>query len=275
MSNRFLWILIIFWFIWAWYLYYNLSYLPQIKAEELRLIQEKEDNEKKVLVKKIDLVKKEIIKNNISNADKIEEIKENNKNYKTFKLNNNLKAYFKEISGKLDLYYNDNKIWNFNLINKDNLRVELILWSTNYIYIEIWNDKYLFNSITNIVKKIELNIEVLYVKKGLSNKLIFVTPKWSFNYNIFENKLEFFNYFNDYVYYNEWYIWIVRFNDNRMLNNLWFESNNENLIVYYNSSTKEKKIIFRTILDYKKLYIENNNIYIETEDWELYELENI
>lgn len=275
MSNRILWILIILWFIVTWYLYYNLSYIPSIKAEKLKIVKEKEELKKEKLIKKIDLVKQDKIIIEKTNADIINDIKENNENYKTFNLENNKKAYFKKTNEWLDLYYNYKKIWTFDLVYSKYLLVDSILWNNEDLYIEVWNNKYYFNSITKELKEIKLNVDVLYVKEGTNNKLIFVTKKWSFIYNIFDNSLDYFSYFNDYIYYNDWYIWIVKPNENIRLKNLWLESNNKNLIIYYNPYTKERKILFSTEIDCNKLYIKNNKVYIETKDNDLFELENI
>jgi len=46
------------------------------------------------------------------------------------------------------------------------------------------------------------------------------------------------------------------------------------LVVYYNPNTKEKKIIYETTLDIKKIYIDNNKVFLMTDE-ELFELENI
>jgi len=274
MSNRFLWILIILWFIWAGYIYYNLVYLPELKANELRLINENNKIENEKITKEISLTKKDRVVFNKTNSEKIEEIIENNKNYKTFKLPNNKKAYFKKNNNLLDLYYDDIRVSSFEFNSSENLIVEKILWDNNDLYIQIWDNKFYFNSYTKVVKKINIKIEVLYVKESWINNLIFVTTEWSFNYNKFSEELTYFSYFNDYVNYKDWYIWIVEFNDYRILNNLWLESNNENLIIYYNSATKEKRVIINTLIDYKFIYFKNNKIFIESIEGELYELEN-
>ena len=275
MSNRFLWILIIIWFIWGWYLYYNLKYLPDIKAKELILKEEKIKLEEVKVIKNPELVKKEKIINIITNTDKINEIKENIKNYKTFNLDNGLKAYFIQSKSWLDFYYNYEKIWSFDLVYPEYLKVESILWNDQNLYFEVWNNKYYYNSSTKIIKNIEINIDVLYVKQWLINELIIVTSKWSFLYNVYNEKIEYFTYFNDFVNFDNGYIWIIKFDDIKRLNNLWFEWNNENLIVYYNPKTKEKIIILSILRDYNRLYINNNKVFLESNENELFELENI
>ena len=142
MSNRFLWILIIIWVLGVWYLYYNLSYLPKIKAKELLLIEQKEKIKKEKLIKKVELIKKKKTIINTTNSEKIKELINNEKNYKTFNLNNDWKAYFKKLNWRLDLYYNNLKVWNFDLVYPEYLRVDSVLWKEGNIYIEVWNNKY-------------------------------------------------------------------------------------------------------------------------------------
>ena len=277
MSNRFLWILIIIGFIWVWYLYYNLSYLPEKK---LRI----EQNLQKSLVvevKKPELIKQIIDKPDLTNTQKVEDInmtwswvKENNQDYKTFNLVNNSKAHFIENNSKLDLYLNSNKIWSFTLVYSQYLRVDLISWSNLDLFIEVWADKYFYNNKAKTITQIDLNIHTQYVKTWSENNLIFVTDKWSFIYSIYDKSFEYFSYFSDFVYYNNWYIWLVRESDKRILSNLWFKTKN-NLIVYYNPNTKEKKIIYETDLNITKIYVQNNKLFFINDAWEMYELENI
>jgi hypothetical protein len=268
MSNRFLWILIIIWFIWAGYLYYHLSYLPE---KELKIKQELQDS-LVIEQKEPELIKQEIDIIELTNAQKIEEIKENNNNYRTFKFNNN-KAYFIENGNKLDLYLDSNKIWSFTLVYKQYLRVDLVAGTTKDLYIEVWADKFYYSNKTKAISKIDLNIDVEYVKVWTENRLILVTDKWSFIYSIYDNSLEYFSYFSDFIFHNNGYVWLVKKEDKRILNNLWFETNN-NLIVYYNPSTKEKKIVYETDLEINKIYKLGEDIIFSLNNNTEYKLEN-
>ena len=167
MSNRILWVLIIIWFIWVWYLYYNLTYLPN---KELKI--QKQLDEQQQIIEQEKEVKKDIVltkqindKVETTNQQKIEELKANNTKYKTFTLDNWKKIYFLEFSNKLDLYVNDNKIWNFELVSPEFLRLELVDWSISDLYIEVWGDKFYYDSIYKNIVKVNLDIDVIYVKK--------------------------------------------------------------------------------------------------------------
>lgn len=274
MSNRLLWILIILWFIWAWYIYYQSIYLPnkQLEIQE-QLVQqqlEQEQSQKKEIV----LTKQEIDKIELTPEQKIQEIKTNKENYKTFGLENWSKAYFRESGNKLDLYYDDAIIWNFDLVYPEYLRVETVFWTINDLYIEVGPDKFYYNSEIKSNTKIDLNIDVMYVKKTNTSNLILLTTKWSFYYNISDKTLNYFSFFNDYVIFRDLYIWMVKTDEKRILTNLWFETD-KNLIVYYNPDSKEKKILFETNLDISNMYLLNDKLFLKTIDGELYELENI
>lgn len=278
MSNRLLWILIILWFIWAGYLYYNLKYLPnkqlEIKAQiiEQKKIKVKQDEAKK----EVKLTKQVIDKVELTSEQKIQELKWEKQNYKTFNLKNGSKVYFKEENNKLDLYLDSVKIWNFDLVYPNFLKVREIEWSLNDLYIEVGNSKFYYNSNSWVIDEIDLKIDVIYVKKATADNLIFVTTKGSFNYSISNKTLEYFSYFNDYIILKDWYIWLVKKDEKRILNNLWFETENDSdLIVYYNPNTKEKRIINRPKLDIQKIYMVNDKLFISDIDWNIYELENL
>lgn len=273
MSNRLLAVLILIWIAGAGYLFYVLKYIPNKQAEIQTEIQIQEAE--KQALKEPKLIKQIVDEVKITNAEKIEELKESNNNYRTFKLDNTSTAYFLQNENTLDLFYNKKLIGNFNFVYPQYLRVEKISWSVNDLFIEVWTEKFYYNNKANLTQKIELNIDVNYVKAWPENKLIFVTNKWSFVYSIFNKTLDYFSYFNDFIYFNDWYIWLVSKDDKRILNNLWFTTKNENLIVYYNPNTKEKKIVLKTELDIKKIYLYNNKVYLVTDDWELFELENL
>ena len=280
MSNRLLWILIILVFFWTGYLYYNYKYLPAKEQKiQAQLIEKQliEQEQKAKTIKKETVFKKEIlIKKELTSEQKIQEIKANKQNYKTFTFDDWLKSYFLLNDNNLYLYFSGSQIWKFDLVTPDLLRVEKVYWKGDDLYIEVWNDKFYYNSITKNIVKIDLNIAVLYVKKADDKSLIIVTEKWSFNYSIFDKSLVYFSYFNDYVVFGDWYIWYVKTNQKRILTNLWYDNETgSDLIVYYNPSTKEKNIINRTKLNIIKMYMIADKLFVKTSDLSIYELQNL
>lgn len=275
MFNKLFSIIIIFTVIWIWY--YILS-SNDIKQEDKQNNNENNQIELNNISKEeeIYLEKQEPeLKKELTNKEKIEELKKNKVNYITFSLKNNNKAYFKDLSNSLDLYLNDKKISTFhNKFDKEELNVKLIEWSISDLYIEAWDKKYYYNSILWKTISINLNINILYAKKTNENTIIYVTDKGSFYYSLSNNKLEYFYYFYDYIIYKDWYIWLVKKEEERILKNLWIETD-KNIILYYNPNSKEKSIFLETDLDIKKLYNYWNNVFLETIKWETFKIENI
>ncbi len=270
MSNRFLSVLILLWFIWVWYIYYHMEYLP---AKQKQIV--KEQLEKKEQSKKIELTKKEVELKKITTTEKIEELKQKQKNYKTFDLSNSKSAYFKEKKNNLDLFLGNEKIGTFDMVYEKYLRVEDILATDSSLYIEVWDSKFYYNDKTKQVSELNFWLDVDYVKKIREDKLVFVTQKWSFNYFISSNTFNYFSFFNDFVYFADWYVWLIKKSDTVIIKNLWLKNIDDNILFYYNPLTKEKKTIYTTDLEIKKIYVENNKLYLVTTEGDLYELENI
>lgn len=273
MSNRLLWILIIIWFIWAWYLYYNLSYL---KDKNIALNNEKILNSQTTEIKKEpELIPVLVEKIELSNSQKIDELKEKTSSYKVIKVNDFSKAIFIENWNWLSLSLDWNEIWNFDLVDSDLLRVESIYWTDSDLYLEIWDKKYYYRNSTKNIYEIDLNINIIYVKNSSNDNLIIVTEKWSFTFNISSKKAEYFSFFNDFIYYNDWYIWLVKDSETRILKNIWINSSNKNSIIYYNPNTKEKKLVHWIDINIKYIFERYNKIYFIWENNEIFELINI
>lgn len=262
MNNKFLSFLVLIWVFWAWYLYYHFKYLPWKTDRENQKIQaiiEQEAENKEVKIVKIE-------------KDESSDLETNK--YANFNLYNWKIAYFEEKESYLELFLENEKVWNFDLVYNNFLRVEYIYWSISDLYIEVWKKKYYYNSINKELRNLDFFIDVLYVKKGISNNLIFVSDKWSFKYLYNENKFDYFNLFSDYINFQDWYLWIIKSTDERILKNLWLNSN-YNLVVFYNPLTKEKNIIYETDIEIKKIYFKNKKVYLEDINNEEYILENI
>jgi hypothetical protein len=162
----------------------------------------------------------------------------------------------------------------FDLVPDDKIEVQKVYSSDNFLII-IWNDKFLYFPPSSSVR-IELNIPVNYVKR-IGNLFLFNTDKWTFVYDnskITNDTIEYVDIFSDFVYYNDWYVWILKSSDTRRIKNLWFNLSLNSAIVYYNPATKEKKILYETSLNLTKIYLVWSEIYFE-EDWvNIYKLEN-
>lgn len=276
MLNKIISFLLIIWVFVGWYFFYNYKYLPekQQKIENIKKVEQEKKLQVEKASKAIKLTKQEIKTVELTSEQKIEQLKEDKSNYKTFNLKNASKVYFKEVDNKLDLYVDRVKIWNFDLVYPEFLKVTEVKWSLNDLYIEIGKSKFYYNSLSSVISWIDLNIDIKYVKKWNPDLLIFVTDKWSFIYSIVEKKLEYFTYFNDFVYYSDSYIWLIKKDESRILNNLWFTDESD-LIVLYNPNSKEKKILYKLDADFREIYMQNDKLYLSDLDWKIYELENI
>ncbi len=272
MSNRLLSILILIWFIWVWYVWYKQSYTPKKNIEIKQEINEKiiKQQEKK----QVNLEKQDKVEQKIDPKKKIQELREKKMYYKTFFLKDDLKVYFKERENSLDLYLNKKLIWTFDLLEKNSLRVDAILWTDKDLYLELWENKYIYTYNNNTTVKLDLSINVDYIKKDINNTFIISTSKWSFVYNIYKKELHYFSFFSDFVYFWDWYLWLVNKTDSRIIKNLWLSSI-KNLIVYYNPKTKDKKIVYDTDITIMKLYKKDNKVFILDNNNETFELKNL
>ncbi len=276
MSNRLLWILILLWFIWFWYIYYHLNYLPNrdqeaklFLANELKIKQAEEKEKNKIKLLRINT------NNIISNKDKIRNLIESEKYYKLINLNNWWKIYCTKNDSKIEIFYNDIKVGIFDLVLENEINIQEIFWDENDLYIKLRNNNYFFDISKKKLSTIDIKVVINYIKKWNANNLILVTNKWSTIYNLVNKKIKYFSYFNDYVFFEKWYIWLVKPIDLNILNNLWYKAEWNNLIVYYNPFSKVKKILFKIEWNVNKIYTKNNSVYLESNNWEIYELNNI
>jgi len=88
-----------------------LKYIPNKQAkiqEEIAIEQERIEKQKEPKITAQEVKE-------LSNAERIDELRSKNKYYKFFKLNNDKEVYFKKNEESLDLFYDKIKIANFSL----------------------------------------------------------------------------------------------------------------------------------------------------------------
>lgn len=271
MSNRLIWILIILSFIIWWFFYWSFVYIPN-KAEKEKQMQITLENERKEI--KLTKLDDEIIEaKTLTPEEKIEELKLTKSYYKIINLSND-NFYFSKKDNTLDLKINNKLVWNFDLVPENKLDIQKIYSSENDFYLVVWNKKYIYNSLTDIIFELDLNIDVDYIKRS-DDIFIINTDKWSFTYNKTNNKLEYFTFFEDFVYYNYSYIWVVKKDDEVRIKNLSLWNIDWNSIYFYNPKTKEKKSLYVSDLDLEKIYMEGSEVYfMDSSKW-VYKLENL
>lgn len=271
MSNRLIWVLIILSFIIWWFFYWSFVYVPN-KIEKEKQIELSLENEKKEikLTKVDDII---IETKTLTPEEKIEELKLTKSFYKVINLENN-NFYFSKVDNSLDLKINNKLVWNFDLVPDNKLEIQRIYSSDNDFYLVVWNKKYIYNSLSDIILELDLNIDVNYIKRS-DDIYIINTKKWSFIYNKANSNLEYFIFFEDFVYYNDSYIWIIRKDDITRINNLSLGLLDKNSIFLYNPKTKEKKSLYMSDLDLEKIYMQAGEIYFVDSSSLVYKLENL
>ena len=235
------------------------------KTTELKIIFEK----------KISLKKLEEEKNELTNLEKIDLLRKE-WIYESYIKNKEWKEiYLKENNNKLELYLWKQLIWNFDIPENKETNIQEIYGSKNYILLKLWEKKYLYSLISKKTYDIDLKINIKYIKTWENDNFIIVTDKWSFIFNKKNKSLEYFNFFNDFVFYKKWYIWIVKKDDSNRKNNLSIENSKNDIVLFYDPNTKEKKILYNLSEKIDKIYIGNNEVILLKESWEKYSLENI
>lgn len=266
MKNRLLWLLILSVFVIIG-LFYIVSLDKKTEKNTENQTQNKEKN--KVILKKIKAEKEiELKKVEETTKEKITRLKEENKYYKIITLWEN-KFYFQVSWKRLELFLNKKSIWFFDVFFKNMINIKQIYSNENKFLIEIWNKKYIYNKINWSLENFILKIPILYAKETDINYII-KTTKWIFLFS--KGKIEYSQIFSDFIYYNNWYLWILNLDDKNRRKNLGFEKNTKNLIIYYNPLSKEKKKIFEADFQISKIYKNWNKIFVENKKWDKYKV---
>ena len=214
----------------------------------------------------------------LSKKEKLERLKNKKKYYAYFEITNFGEVYFKVENSRMNVYVRDElakekQISYFTTkVEKSDISVQKVLWDDSKIFINYGEDKFLYNAITADFTQISLKIPVKYVKTGISRDLQFVTEKWTFVYK--DKKFEYFSLFEDFVYINWNYIWVVKSDDSRRKKNLNFDSESGTLIVLQNPKTKEKRILLKPQFELAKILIKDEKVVLEDNQGKEFSLEN-
>lgn len=212
----------------------------------------------------------------LTNQERIEILRNKNKNYAYFKIVWLWEFFFREENNFLSLYFWKEKLWSFNIVDKSLIQLESIYWDNNFIYTKIWEKNSIIWLNSKIIYDLDLkNIEIRYIKKWLWNSFIIVSDKWSFVFDFKNLKSEYFSYFNDFIYYKDFYIWLITKDDEVRKRNLWLEKEEENLVYLYNPDSKENKILYKTQKKIEKILIIDEEIIIIDENKDVFRLENL
>ena len=288
LSNRIFWILIILWFILSFYWFYkyffqlnliNIEITSNVSNFSGSLVNSKFSKnficeEKKCILEWIPPFEYDLfiykenyknyksnIKSNIKNIDislekdiKIEEIE--SKKISREELINNIKEN------------NNNKInfsWNKISWNK-------IIWNNTFVYFIEKNKLYFYNLNNNNTFGLEFIPKIKYIKAITQSDFIIVTDIWSFIYDILNKNIEYFSLFSDFLLTENNYIWIINSDDISRKNNFDFKNTSWNLIVSYDLKNKTSYIIEEFSYKINKIYLDENIIYIENNNWNKFKI---
>lgn len=273
MSNRLIWILIVFSFGVFWFIYWTYFYIPSKIEEKQRQEQIALEQKKEIKLVEIKELEKENEIKELTPQEKIEELKRINSFYKIIEIETDV-FYFSKKDNILEVKLGEKIVWNFDLVPVDKLSISRVYSSWDDYYILNWNKKYIYNSVSDLLIELDLTIDIDYIKRS-ENLYIIKTQKWSFIFDRNTKTLEYFTFFDDFVYYKDFYIWIIKKDDERRLKNLSISSIKGNSIFKYNPKTKEKKSLYETNLDLEKIYNLWDEIYFIDSNSKTYKLENL
>jgi hypothetical protein len=211
----------------------------------------------------------------LTRKEKIELISKKHKNYLV--IDNKLWDFvFSKNNWNLELLYNWNLLQKFSeIVPKEDIKILEIIGTNKYWLLIFWKGKYIINFDFLDIKYINLNLEILYLKKLSEDKILFVTPKGSFLYDIKTQKINYFNSLYDFVILKNWdYIWVLKDNLITQKKNLWFENEKWDILVYLNSKTKKARLLKNPWFNISKIYLKNNWVYVENDNWDIFEVLN-
>lgn len=258
MKNKIFWFLIlsIFIFIWGlWLLWRDISE-KNILENDKNFSEEKE-----VIFQKYE-------NNNFENSWFLDW---ENESYAYFYLSEE-KFYFDVVWEKLELKNFENSIWFFDFALKKDLNILEIFWDWKIFLIEIWDKKYIYSKKDWLIKNFETKLKIDYGKKSDWNFIFFSDWKWAFVLYKDKNEIEYFSLFLDFVFYKNWYIWIISENDYNRFSR--FDVSGKNIILYFEPKTWDKKIIYNLDFLPKKIWQEDGKIFLENNKNEKFSIEN-
>ncbi len=188
--------------------------------------------------------------------------------------------YFKTNWNNLELYKKwekkDTKLWTFQKVDKKDIQILKIDGDINKILISLKNRSYIYNLKLQKISEFKFVPKIKYIKINISKSdYIIITNIWAYTYNELSKELQYFYLFKDFVYFKDFYIWVIYKDEKNKFTNFSLKDNNKNLIIKYTPSTKNREIILESDMEITKIIHEwENKIYFYDNAWKKYELEN-
>ncbi len=207
------------------------------------------------------------------NKQKIKVIKEDSKYYKIIQIEENV-FYFYIKWENLVLSLDSWKIiWNFPIVLKKDIELKKIKTSKNKYLLSLKWKKYIFDLNSKIYASFNFKIPIDYLKEDENNYII-KSEKWIFLYNKKTKKIKYFHIFSDFIFYKKAYLAIILKDDKKTLNNFFIDSEDKNIIFYYDPKTKKQEIVYKTDVFLKKIFLHKWEIYFENNFWKILKLKN-
>lgn len=223
--------------------------------------------EKELQIKKIQEEENTLSWTQNNNIDKFRELAELKKSYLFFDEKDFWYFYFKDnwdwtlfLFRKKD--WIETKLYSFLKTDKKNLDLKKVENDDEeFLFISYNENKYLYDLKYWKIWEFLFPQNVDYVKK-YNNIFSIINEKWTFLYDLDNEKIEYFDLFKDFVYLDKnHYLWIIFKDEIQKLQDYNLENYKDNLIIKYNFNNKEMKVLQTTNIDIKKIIIQNWNIY--------------
>jgi hypothetical protein len=253
--------------------------------DDFRVIKIKKSskNDIKVDFKKVVLLKniKEEVKKELPKQDKIQIIKLKAWSYAFFDLGEKWNYFFVEKWNSLLLNYlspawvlkEDLGLGTFKKVAKDVISLQAIVWDSDDIYIETWEEKYIFSVEFNLIKKVDLGVKISYVKPWDKDEFLLISDVGTYIFSFYQGTTEYFPLFFDFVAWEKKLIGYIKQDDSSRLKNFWLEDEKQNIIFEFDRTSLDKKILLKSTEDIVKIYAKKGKIYAEESGGKVFELE--
>jgi hypothetical protein len=264
---------------------YNMTLSKTWYQDDFRVIAIKKSSKNNLTVdfKKIVLLKniEAEAKKEISKDAKIQLIKLKAWSYAFFELGEKWNYFFVEKWNSLSLnhlspaWVLQENIGTFKKVAKDVIFLQAVLWDSDDIYIEIWDEKYIFSAEFNLLKKVDLGVKISYVKPWDKDKFLLVSDVGTYIFSFYQGTTEYFPLFFDFVAGEKKLIGYIKQDDSSRLKNFWLESEKQNIILEFDRTSLDKKVLLKSTEDIVKIYAKKGKIYAEESGGKVFELEGV
>ena len=225
--------------------------------------------EKTIILEKIErtstwevvLEVEEIVETKKTREEIIALVKRQKENYAIINTSTFWEFFIKKQGSDINIFYKEKNLWTFPLVAKEDIKIEEIYGNKEYIYLNLGQNKYLINLNFYKIFNLDLALDVLYIKQSSNDKeLQIITDKWTFLYNFKLGELTYFSKFYDFVYIDSVYIAVIKADDIIRKQNMWYAKNSWNLIISFNSKTKEKRLLKEVDFAIDKILIKDAEV---------------